>query len=315
MRRPIPSQHRIAITGGRGRLAGLVAAFLRERGFEVTLFSRVGSDEFCALEELLQSSAMAEYRAILHMAWSSVPFTSEQDPGCEEREDLPLLKKILLTLSSLNSNSLEDLITSNAESPVTTLAFPRLIFLSSASVYGNTSEIAVTETSSCQPLSGYARAKLAAEKIIFEDAALHSSFNALILRVSNVIGFSSDPKRPQGILPRIFAAAREKQALEIWGDGCCSKDYLWIDDFLTALEAAITEPIRGIFNIASGQNFSISDLVLLVEQSCKSHVNVTYRPRYAWDVAIAHIDATAFSKATGWCAKVNVEKAIKEGKK
>ena len=297
MKCSISTQHRIAITGGRGRLARLAAAFLAAQGHEVALFSRKSGDGFLALEELLQPSVMAKYTAILHMAWSSVPFTSEQNPGCEEREDLPLLKKILATLSSIKNG-----------------AAPKLIFISSASVYGNTTETPASESSSCKPLSGYARAKQEAEKIILEIAALHPSLEVVILRVTNVIGFPSDPKRPQGILPRIFAAACEQKPLEIWGDGCCSKDYLWIDDFLTALEVSIIKPVQGLFNIASGQNFSIADLVSLVETAFKSSITVTHLPRYAWDVAISRIDATAFSKSTDWRAKVDIGKAIGEKK-
>lgn len=278
----------IAITGARGRLAQLVAAFFQQQGYRVTLFSRRADHEIKSLEELMDASVLSTFTHLIHMAWSSVPFTSEQNPGCEEREDIPFLKKLLASVGELDP-----------------LSRPTFMFLSSASVYGNTSDQPVTENIPCHPLSGYARAKLQAEKLIQE--ALCKS---LILRVTNVIGFPSDPKKPQGILPRILAAAEDQQSLEIWGDGNCYKDYLWIDDFLTALKVSIKDSLCGLFNVGSGSNFSLSDFITLIEEQKKKRISVIYRPHYSWDVSKAVIDSTAFRKATGWQPQVDIASAL-----
>ncbi|HLB33033.1 MAG: hypothetical protein A3F67_09735 [Verrucomicrobia bacterium RIFCSPHIGHO2_12_FULL_41_10] len=283
----------IAITGGRGRLAHQTASFLRSLGYKVVLFSRTGGEGFQQLDDLCNPLVIELFDAIIHFAWSTVPLTSETDPGREEREDLPLLKKLL-----------ESLIVSNNS--------PKFIFLSSASVYGNTGEESVTEAASCHPLSGYARGKFQAEEIITQVLEQYPHLQTIILRVTNVIGFPSDPDRPQGILPRIINSAQNQQSLEIWGDGCCSKDYLWIDDFLTALQASLTIPLQGVFNLGSGENFSVLDLVSMVEKSLNISVAVTHRSRYAWDVSRSFINSTAFSQATGWKPERNISKKIKD---
>lgn len=286
--------HRIAITGGRGRLAGLAAVFLKNQGYQVNLFSRTSGEGIRSLEELCNPGILASYTTILHMAWSSVPFTSEQNPGGEEKEDLPLLKKLLDALEAIK-----------------TYPPPKLIFLSSASVYGNTGDVAATETTFCHPLSGYSRAKLAAEKMI-QTRVSEASVEALILRITNVVSLSGDPKKPQGILPRILAAAENQQVLEIWGDGSCSKDYLWSDDFLKALEASIIQPLRGLFNVGSGENFSLLELISFVEKRTKKQVSIIHRSHYAWDVERAHIDSSLFSQATAWSPQVNIRHTIEK---
>ena len=86
---------RIAITGGRGRLAPLVADHLRARDFEVICFSRSAGDSFRPITLLSEPSALANLDAILHMGWSTVPLTSEERPGIEQTTDLPLLQAIL----------------------------------------------------------------------------------------------------------------------------------------------------------------------------------------------------------------------------
>ena len=283
----------IAITGGRGRLAGLAASFFKEAGYEVVCFSRTPGEGLQALENLLEPVVMGSFAALFHCAWSTVPFTSESDPGREEREDLPLLKKLLESLTITAAQG----------------AAPKLIFISSASVYGNQGEVPATEIVSCEPLGAYARGKLRAEKMIMEAAQKSPKLRTIILRVTNVIGFSSDPKHPQGILPRIIAAAKEQQSLEIWGDGRCSKDYLWISDFLLALQAAMTTSISGIFNIGSEKNFSILELGSIVEKALNTHLCVLHRNRYPWDVSRCAVDSSAFSKETGWkpCSDISRE--------
>ena len=133
----------------------------------------------------------------------------------------------------------------------------------------------------------------------------------VILRITNVLGLLSNPKYPQGILPRMIAVGRTNETLTIWGDGRCSKDYLWIDDFLLAVEALVDRPICGIFNIGSGENFSLVELLALVEGAMKVTLKVHYRDPYLWDVTHASIDSSKFSEVTGWRPTKRIAEEVK----
>lgn len=270
----------IAITGGRGRLAPLAARFLQEQGCKVTLFSRQPGQGCRALEELLLPEIMQEFSGVLHAAWSTVPFTSQLNEGIEERDDFPLLRT-LLDASSVAPGS------------------RKFIFLSTAAVYGNTS-FPIAEDGDCRPLGAYARAKLAAEKILLS----HPRPDHLVpiaLRVTNVVGFPSDPARPQGIVPRLLACARRNLPLEIWGDGQGRKDYIWIDDFLGALGAVFASSVEpGILNVGSGRSLSLLQLLATVEKAVGCSLQVVHRPHFDWDVREALIDSSAMTTATGW---------------
>ena len=86
---------RIAVTGGRGRLAPFVATRMSELDSAVVCFSRSAGDGFQELSLLTEPRALADFDALLHLAWSTVPLTSEEKPGREQATDLPLLKEIL----------------------------------------------------------------------------------------------------------------------------------------------------------------------------------------------------------------------------
>lgn len=137
---------RIAMTGGRGRLAPFIAAHLCAADAEVVSFSRSAGDGFRCTSLLAQSRTLADFDVILHLGWSTVPLTSEERPGVEKTSDLPLLEHMLDSCAS-------------ARQP------PHLVFFSTAAVYGNTS-LPATEDSICKPVGNYARAKLRAEEII-----------------------------------------------------------------------------------------------------------------------------------------------------
>lgn len=287
-------KRRIAITGGRGRLAGVTAAYFRQQGYEVTLFSRKEGDGMKALAALLDPKVMSSFGTLIHAAWSTVPFTSEENPGREEREDIPLLKNILETLHYLKNQT----------------SIPKFIFISSAAVYGNQKKERAIEQSLCNPLSGYARAKFFAERLILQAVADDAALHAVILRVTNLLGIPSSAAFPQGILPKIMEAAKNHRELELWGDGKGSKDYLWIDDFLEGLKITVETSIQGIFNIGSGKNFSLLELIKIVEEKIGRPLSIKYHPPYPWDVSSSQISSAAFIEATGWKPRADIVKKI-----
>lgn len=287
---------RIAITGGRGRLAGVAATYFRQHGYDVTLFSRKQGDEFQSIDDLFNPSFLSSFEALIHAAWSTVPFSSEADPGREEREDLPLLKNILENLHHIERG----------------VSIPKFIFVSSASVYGNQKSEPATELALCKPLSGYARAKLVAEKLILQAAAHDDRFKPVIFRVTNLIGIPLNTNIPQGILSKIMMAVKHQQGLELWGNGECSKDYIWVDDVLEAFKIAIEKSVKGIFNLGSGKNFSLLEFIKLAEEVTQQRLSIKHHPRYSWDVSCSKISSAAFMNATGWKPACDVLKKIKE---
>jgi len=283
---------RIAMTGGRGRLAPFVATHLCADDTEVVSFSRSAGDSFQHISLLTEPRTLADFDAVLHLGWSTVPLTSEERPGGEQTTDLPLLQEMLDACASVPRP-------------------PHLVFFSTAAVYGNTF-VAATEKTPCSPLGHYARAKLLAEELIRTACDHHRALRCCVLRVSNVFGSAISSTKPQGIIPRICRAIHDETLMSIWGDGENTKDYLFLADFLDAVQTVVASGLTGTFNVASEQSLSVREIVSLVESFAGKKLRVAHCPAFSWDVQESHVSARKLRTATGWRAQHDIAEAIRQ---
>jgi UDP-glucose 4-epimerase len=283
---------RIAVTGGRGRLAPFVAARMNELDSDVVCFSRTAGDSFQEVSLLTEPQTVSKFDALLHLGWSTVPLTSEESPGREQATDLPLLKGILKACASLRRP-------------------PLFVFFSTAAVYGNTT-VPATEETPCRPVGSYARAKLLAEEIIRAACANHRAQRCSILRISNVFGLTGLPTKPQGVISRICRAVYDETPIFLWGDGENTKDYLFLDDLLDAVRAVVTQRRAGTFNVASEKSVSVNDIISLVESVTGKKLHLARCAAFPWDVERSYISARKLRKATGWHARHDFAEAIRQ---
>jgi len=280
------AMQRIAITGAKGRLAPGLARYLRAQGHSVQTFSRSGEEGHRAMTEVVDPAAMRDFDAVLHLGWSTVPLVSEETPGVEEMEDLPLARALVAAAASC---------------PVA----PNIFFFSTAAVYGNTGSTPAAEDHECRPLGRYAAAKLRVEEII-RSAPRHT-----VLRITNVFGAGCTSTRPQGIIPLLVEACRSGTSATIWGDGSATKDYLAVEDLHGAVDALLRNGASGVFNIASGHVLSVNKLIELVSRAAGRPLRTTSAPHFPWDVERACISAGRLRRATGWSPSVDPESVIR----
>lgn len=271
---------RIAITGGRGRVAPGLAAFLCAAGYTVTLFSRKADSGLHDTASLAGTDGLKNFDVVLHLGWSTVPLVAEENPGIEEREDLPLARSLVAAAGESAHR-------------------PQLVFFSTAAVYGNTGSEAATEEMPCRPLGRYAASKLQAEQIFLRYD------NACVLRITNVFSAAGAVTRPQGIIPVLLQAARSGSEVRIWGDGSAVKDYLAVPDLHRAAESVIAAGLHGVFNVSSGYSLSVNELVALVEESGGRPIRRTHAPRYPWDVTTAHVASAKLQRCADWKPEIS----------
>lgn len=281
------TSQRLAITGGRGRLAPGVAAHLRGAGYEVVLFSRNAGEGFRSMASLAVPEVLGEFDAVLHLGWSTVPLVSEENPGLEQEQDFPFVDALVAAAEGTGNR-------------------PKLVFFSTAAVYGNTFEAPATEETPCRPLGRYAAAKLAAEGLLARRE------NSCVLRVTNVFGAGCPLTRPQGIVPVLLQAARAGGEIPVWGDGTAVKDYLAAPDLHRAVEAVLASDLRGVFNVSSGLSLSVNELVSVVEEACGHAIRRRHLPHYLWDVTLAQVSAEKLQRATGWKAALLPHDALRQ---
>jgi UDP-glucose 4-epimerase len=285
---------RLHVTGGRGRLASLIADHFRAPAHEVTLYSRGGGAGFHPPEELTQPAGLTGVDTLLHLAWSTLPATAEQSPASGQEHDLPLLEKLLAAITALPGRQR-----------------PHFIFFSSGgAVYGNAPGRPNVESDPCHPIGGYGRAKLAAEQLITAAAARHD-LPCTILRISNPYGYPVPSGRVQGVIPHALRAAVEHHPFTLWGDGQARKDFLHYTDFLSALQEVIARKLTGIFNVSAGESHRVHEIIALVETHTGRKVLTATTPAPAWDVQDSRLDHGKLTAATGWRPRVPLDEGIR----
>jgi UDP-glucose 4-epimerase len=299
MSTPTTQPVRIAVTGGRGRLATLLADHFRAPAHDVALFSshialfsRAGGLGFRPLADL--SAALPTVNVVLHLAWSTLPATSESGRGTEWQNDLPALEALLQAAAALPPAQR-----------------PHFIFFSTGgAVYGDAPGRPSVETDTCRPIGWYGKAKRAAEELIERYAAQHGLPSA-ILRISNPYGYPVPRSRLQGIIPHAIRCAVEGQTLNLWGDGQARKDFIYYRDFLSVLEQVIDLRLTGIYNIAAGESHTVREVIALVEEHTERKIDLSFQPVATWDVQDSRLDNRRIVAATGWRPQVSLTEGIR----
>ena len=143
----------------------------------------------------------------------------------------------------------------------------RVIFVSSGgTIYGVPERIPTPEWAPLNPITAYGISKLAIEKYL----ALYEHLYGIeyrVLRVANPFGPFQTALRNQGVIAAFLGRALGGKPIEMWGDGSITRDYIYIDDVVEALESASLHngPSR-IFNIGSGEGRNLHEILAAIEQ-------------------------------------------------
>jgi UDP-glucose 4-epimerase len=288
------SSKRLVIIGSRGKIATELYRHATREGVRCVLFSRAGGKDISPIEDLFTQGLWTSGDTFVHAAWSTVPLTSEQNPGVEWQVDIPLLVRIIKFLGSVPRDQR-----------------PHFCFLSSGgTIYGEALTGPKVETDRLDPKGWHGLAKKGAEEI-GNALCRHLDVDMNITRISNPYGFSVGSAKPQGIIQHALRAALEGYELRLWGDGSAIKDFLYSRDLSAAMLSLFQTRISGVFNVAYGDSTSVSRVIQLVEKVTNKKINLTCETPFAWDVQQSRLDVTKLQDVTGWRPQVPLEEGIR----
>jgi UDP-glucose 4-epimerase len=196
----------------------------------------------------------------------------------------------------------------------------RIIFSSSATVYGEPQYLPYDEAHPVNPMSVYGRTKLMAEQILTDWVAADPARSAVLLRYFNPVGahpsadLGEDPRDiPNNLMPYIAqVAVGKRDQLSVFGndydtsDGTGLRDYIHVVDLARAHVAALGYAAKHSgarpFNVGTGQNYSVLDMVAAFEKASGRAIPTQIGPRRAGDVAAMLADATRARDELGWQA-------------
>lgn len=198
---------------------------------------------------------------------------------------------------------------------------PRVVFPSTASVYGLTEDLPVDESAPLQPVTIYDVHKLSAEHNIAYHAVV-SGIPGVSLRLSNVYGPSRGvSQHDRGFLNRLALSALRGETLQVYGTGAYLRDYVYISDVVAAMMLAGIAPeerISGrVFNVATGRGTLLVDAIHHVVRSATAISGHSSAVRHVEPPRQSAIDQRQFvgnsgaiQEATGWRPAVEVKQGI-----
>lgn len=203
----------------------------------------------------------------------------------------------------------------------------KLLFSSSATVYGLPQELPLQETSRVGTglASPYARSKLMIEQIIQDFAHTQSDFQATILRFFNPIGAHPSGKIgehpngvPNNLLPYITQVAIGKLTkVDIFGDdyntldGTGIRDYIHVVDLAKGHIAALQKQKKGVnvYNLGTGHGSSVLEVIKAFSTACGHDIPYEVKPRRDGDLAAYYADCSKAEKELHWQAELDINQA------
>lgn len=190
----------------------------------------------------------------------------------------------------------------------------RVVFISSAAIYGDLPRLPKRETMKPHPISPYAWTKLYGEQLCRDYHRVYG-LPTVSLRFFNVYGARQNPNSHYAaVVPRWITAALSGQRPIVYGDGLQVRDFVHVDDITQALWLAANEPeaVGGAFNIASGERSTLLELLSAIEDACGRPLNPQFEPPRAGDIRRSFADIEAAKKRLGFEPRIRLVEGIRK---
>jgi UDP-glucose 4-epimerase len=316
----------ILITGGSGYIGSHTCVELLNAGYEIVIVDNLGNSSLESLrrvreltgkefkfyqvdlldrEELNKVFAQNQIEAVIHFAGLK---------AVGESVEIPLFYYLNNMTGTLVLCEL-----------MKTYGVHKMVFSSSATVYGFTERVPISEDFPLRATNPYGRTKLMIEEILRDVYVSNNKWGIAILRYFNPIGahesgrIGEDPNGiPNNLMPYITQVAVGRQReLRIFGDdyptvdGTGVRDYIHVVDLarghLKALETVMATTGVEAYNLGTGRGFSVLELVSAFGKVTGIHIPYTIANRRPGDIGICYADPSKAERELGWGAEKGIE--------
>ena len=312
---------RIMVTGGAGYIGSHMVKLLVDRSDEVTVLDDLSTGHADAVrgaklvrgdiaDVSLTSKVLTEHRtqAVVHFAASSLVAESVADP---------------LKYYARNVAGTVALLNAMREASV-----QKIVFSSTAAVYGNPQRLPIDEDHPKEPTNPYGSSKLAIERMLAECSAAYGT-RAVSLRYFNAAGADAraglgerhDPETH--LIPLVLRAAAKGTPVSVFGtdyptrDGTCVRDYIHVADLcdahVRALDWLSAHPRYDCFNLGNGDGATVLEVIEAARRVTGKEITVNRAERRPGDPASLVADATKAKRVLGWQpARVDIETIVRD---
>ncbi len=188
----------------------------------------------------------------------------------------------------------------------------RVVYSSSAAIYGEAKYLPIDEDHPLNPESPYAVSKMAAEKYAFAFYKVYGVPTASV-RYFNAFGPRQDSSEYANAVSIFLSRTRKGEPLTIFGDGEQTRDFIFIDDIVNANILAATHPaaVGQIFNIATGQATSIKRIAEIIRQVSGKVIPITYADSRAGEVIHSRATIEKAKKLLGYNTQTSLDEGLR----
>ncbi len=288
----------VLVTGGAGFIGSHMVELLYDEGAGVTVFDNLSAGTLANLhvqckfikgdlrDEASVRKALERVDIIFHFgANASVPFSVDNPRYDFETNAIGTFN---ILNAALNSN------------------VKKIVYASTAAVYGEPRQIPVPETHPLEPISPYGASKLAAERMGFAFKETYGMDFAAV-RIFNTYG----PRQPRYVMYDFIHKLRKNPSvLEVLGTGEQVRDYCYVSDMVEAF-LLVAEKGSGVYNAAGGSPVSIKELAELMVSLISPDAEIRYGGKtWKGDINTLYADIARLKKL-GFAPKVGFEEGVK----
>ena len=285
---------KLLVTGGAGYVGSHSVRTLLDEGHDVVVLDNLSTGHKWALQDcelisvdlrdetnLLRSIKNRGFDGVLHFAAKSLVGESKSQPALYYQNNVGGTTNLVRAMQAAD--------------------IQRLVFSSTAAIFGNPVSDLIDEKHPKTPINVYGQTKLVVEHLL-QAVAESSDFSATCLRYFNAAGANNAANLGEWHEPEthlipnaLRAAAGTGNALTLFGDdypttdGTCVRDYIHVDDLASAHVAAIEKMSAGgnfnVYNLGNGNGYSVKEVIAACEKAVGAEIPFTIGPRREGDPA------------------------------
>ena len=296
---------KVLVTGGSGYIGAVTLKALAAAGFEPINFDLKQGNDIRNKQQVLAILKDSQIGAVMHFAAFISMGESMINP---------------FKYFDNNVHGSLELLQAMVEAKVN-----KLIFSSSAGVYGNPVSVPIKETDPTNPTNPYGQSKLMVEQMLNWYDKIHQ-LKSIAIRYFNAAGADKDlgeTHQPEShLIPNVIAAAAAKKQFKLFGDdyptpdGSCVRDYIHVSDLaeahLLTLKALIDGHKSDVYNAGTGKGYSNKEVISMVEKISGKKIDVKVEPRRPGDTKELVADSSKLQKEFNWQPKKSDLKTIVE---
>lgn len=306
---------RVLVTGGAGYIGSVVTAKLIEAGHQVTVLDDLSTGHLEAVHpeaELVIGDAAAAGQvleagidAVLHFAARSLVGESVTEPSKYWHGNIGTSLALIEACRAAG--------------------VPRLVFSSSAAVYGNPVTQVIDEEHPTAPVNPYGASKLAIDHMLTAESAAHGlgSVSLRYFNVAGAYGWLGERHEPEThLIPNLLRAAEPSgPPAKLFGtdyptpDGTAVRDYIHVEDLARAHLLALQHaaPCRHrVFNLGTGSGSSVAEVIAAVERVTGGRVPLEHHPRRPGDPVQLVASCAKARAELGWSPQHNLDRMIQD---